>query len=87
MGFVQNADRHQEQATLGLQVVTDVIFNIGLLKFNFTVLSITRKGMFKLKFREEAQSVREFVSEEQNKTMEVDFFFIVDAIVAYIVVV
>ena len=41
MGFIHNTDRHQEHATFCLQIIEDVVFNVGLLKFDFAIFSIT----------------------------------------------
>ena len=72
MRFVQNTHRQQEQTGFYLGILCYINFDIRLLKFNFTRLTVTCKAVLKLKFREETYFIREFFTEEKNETVVIN---------------
>ncbi len=69
MGFIDDADRHQEQATLHVHVIGQVEFDIRLFQLHFTGLAFADQRMLDFQFREETDLAAEFVGEIQHEAV------------------
>ena len=87
MGLVEDADRDQEQTALGLQVIADIVFDVGLFQFDLTRLAVTGECVFKLELGPKTQLLGKFIAKEQHETVEIDLILVVNAVVVDIVVV
>ncbi len=91
MGLVQDTVRQEEHAALGAQVVVDVVLDERLLELHFarsrTVVRINGERVLQLELTVEPQAIVEFVADEQDEPVEIDFVRVVRRIISVQIVV